>query len=234
MDFKITPMTTYKNNNIRLEIKESQWFDSPFDCNPVCPDGRPIALVVTGHRYWEADANLTDQGFKKDKGETLAKQWFKNHYGKSATLIVPIWAYQHGMVSLERSPSCQWDSGFLGFVVLRKGAFKGRDYDKVIDSYLREWTSYFNNEAYAYSLKVDSEHYNDDHCGGFEGDFESCGLIDNLESEHGMALRVLFDDDTLTAREIIRDFGRVFTRKLSESKSKIGSMCKDYFAKEEV
>jgi hypothetical protein len=222
---------TVTNNGVSITIRESDSFDSPFECSS--PSDDRMALVVTGHRsFGFADTNLTHHGFQADMGLKLAKKWFKNTTGKTATFAKKVYLHQHGNATLETSPSCPWDSGFLGFIVGHKGDFrkysKGTpDYDTIMRSYLKEWNFYLNGNCYGYNVEVDGKH--EDSCGGFMGDWDDdfTGLLEYLVMENESMIRIFLDDSTLTLDECVLACGEQWARNLAQANvdTHVGRLC---------
>lgn len=69
--------------------------------------------------------------------------------------IVNVFAYIHGGIALSTSKhSCQWDSGFFGFLVFKKGEFG--DDNIGVEGFVKEWTAILNNHIYAYIITDDT------------------------------------------------------------------------------
>ena len=179
---------TETRNGVEIKIGYDDWSESPAECD------NQVMLIVTGHRGFMGHANLTSEGYQEDRGEKLAKAHYKDKTGKAATMCTPIWLFQHGNQRLERSRSCQWDSGFLGFLVGHKGDWKGTSYDngkrvdygEVMDSFVHQWNIYLGGVSLHFSIDVENSEIEGDACGGFVGEWfgRNTGIFDViLESE---------------------------------------------------
>ena len=105
--------------------------------------------------------------------------------------LLPVSAYIHSVVSLSvGSPTCNWDSGYIGFIVIEKQKvreyynikritkeFKKRAIE-IAKIELETYSEYLNGKFYGFST-LDDEGELVDSCGGFYGyDHEDSGLLD--------------------------------------------------------
>lgn len=95
-------------------------------------------------------------------------------------VILPIFMYDHGGVSLSPSPfSCPWDSGQVGYIFAERKVLK--DYgvkiatakvkakiEDALKGEIREYSAYSNGETYYWRLLKDGEVV--DSCSGYYGD----------------------------------------------------------------
>ena len=218
---------TYSKGGVSICIKQCE-ADNSFECTT--PLDRP-GFYVTGHMSWShCDSNITDYGqVNGDRGMKWAKEEYFNATGKRATFCEPVYVYQHGGAKYERSPSCKWDSGFLGWFCFHKGdyrkAYKGKtpSYDGIMDTMLRLWSDELNNECY----NVRVTHYAPPTCEWSEpfngSDWSRSGLYDWLATEGSTFVRIYADDDTLTYRGVTRDLGRRVVRALALESTLVGN-----------
>jgi hypothetical protein len=217
---------TYRYGGVNISINQCE-ADNSFECTT--PLDRP-ALYVTGHQTWShCDKNMTYRSGANDRGKLIAKQEYHKATGKRATFCEPVYVYQHGGAKYERSPSCKWDSGFLGWFCFHKGdyrkAYKGKtpSYDGIMDTMLRLWSDELNNECYEVRVTNDasdfimtSEPFNG-------SDWSRSGLYDWLATESSTCVRIHADDVSLTYRGVTRDLGRRAVRALALQPTLVGN-----------
>lgn len=153
------------------------------DDDPQSPDDwdNEDLFLVAFHRSFE----VTRKGFTsaEDVGE------WRDEYA-----ILPLYAYIHGGVSLSVSGfSCPWDSGQVGYVLVRKGAgFSMEDgtaadtpevQEYVAKLLVEEWNQYLGGDVWGYIIE-DSEGDDIDSCWGIYGE-------ENAYSEGEEALKHL-------------------------------------------
>jgi len=108
--------------------------------------------------------------------------------------VLPVSAYIHGGISLSiGSPTCRWDSGYIGFIVIEKEKvregfrikritkeFKEKSIE-IAKSELETYSQYLNGEVYGYNT-YDKDGEDIDSCWGYYGyDHEESGLLDSAK-----------------------------------------------------
>jgi len=108
--------------------------------------------------------------------------------------VLPVSAYIHGGISLSiGSPTCRWDSGYIGFIVIEKEKvregfrikritkeFKEKSIE-IAKAELETYEQYLEGEVYSY-IVYDDKGENVDSCGGFYGYYhEESGLLDSAK-----------------------------------------------------
>jgi hypothetical protein len=101
-------------------------------------------------------------------------------------IALPVFCYSKRCFELSTQPfSCPWDSGQLGFIVVRQDTimseFSGDRLkaEKSLNAELEIYNDYLNGRTYGYILN-DSEGHEVDSCWGFYGtNFEENGIYDN-------------------------------------------------------
>ena len=95
----------------------------------------------------------------------------------------PLYCYSHSGVRLSLSPfSCPWDSGQIGFVLVRKDEDNPR---ALAEGLVEEWNQYLSGDVWGYRI-VDEDGNEADSCWGHYGR-EWC------ESQAAEALRAVID-----------------------------------------
>lgn len=108
----------------------------------------------------------------------------------------PLYLYQHGATIYRPSRggnpfSCPWDSGRVGSIALKRADF-GADADlfKIAESICAEYTSWANGEIYGFEI-VNPEGDIVDSCGGFIGNPDESGIIDEARAAMESAIAAL-------------------------------------------
>lgn len=165
-----------------IEINQDEDVESPRDWDN-------LGKMVCNHGRYDL-ANEVKFDFDscnswQEVGEELKKAY---------AVVLPIFMYDHGSVSLSVTPySCRWDSGQVGFVVCSTEDIK-KEYSvkriskkiiKKVESILINeveiYSQYINGEVYRYSID-DENGETIDSCSGFYGYyFENNGLLESAK-----------------------------------------------------
>ncbi len=170
--------TTYKNHIINI---------FPDDCAESPRTWDNIAEFHCCHRRY----SLGDKGFNYHSGSdciTAAKE-----VRKCGDIVLPLYLYDHSGITISLSPfSCPWDSGQVGFVIIRRqkmlsefGAkkffslLKKRAHD-IAEAEVQTYDQFLRGEIYGYQIDKDG-----DSCWGFYGQ-EGCmeeakSIVDSME-----------------------------------------------------
>lgn len=156
---------TYKKHQI--EIHYDMHSESPRDWDN-------IAEFHCCHRRY----SLGDKNFNYQNGEdciTVAKE-----AQKQGDIILPLYLYDHSGITISLSPfSCPWDSGQVGFVIVRREKmlqeFGGKKFtqslkDKALrlaEGEVETYDKHLRGEVYGYKIDEDG-----DSCWGFYGQEE--------------------------------------------------------------
>jgi len=123
--------------------------------------------------------SLGDKGFNYPSGSECVQA--AQEAQKQGDIVLPLYLYDHSGITISLSPfSCPWDSGQLGFVIIRRQKmleeFGGRKFTqilkdralKIAESEVKEYDQFLRGEVYGY--QIDEDGYS---CWGFYG-IEDC------------------------------------------------------------
>jgi len=125
-------------------------------CDPTDPNNgdaaADIRFAVFHNRYTnpaERHGLRTVEDGRAFEAEADPAEWF----------VLPLWMYDHSgnvyRVGASNPFSCQWDSGRVGFVAIKRGEW-GDNTDeglaKVAETYAAEYTAWANGEVYGYTV----------------------------------------------------------------------------------
>jgi len=137
-----------------------------------------------------------------EKGEIELRKHFKD-----VAVIKAVHIYDHSGIAIStelKYPfNCQWDSGTIGFAVVRKSDIK-KDFgvkrvtkallkqaENILDGEIETLNQYITGDVYRFEVvtlsKCEKEHEHEEHedsCGGFYGsDFATNGITDHITDE---------------------------------------------------
>lgn len=125
------------------------------DTDPQSPEdwgNEDLFLITTKNRYFQ----VTRKGFDFDS-------LHKDEYH-----AVPLYAYIHGGIVLSvEGFSDPWDSGQIGYVMVKKNA-GFRNIKKAAQSLVTEWNQYLSGDVWGYVIEREDESEVDS-CWGFYG-----------------------------------------------------------------
>lgn len=165
----------YSSGNRILEIYLDEYAENPRDWNN-------LGTIV----YYHKDYILGDQKMSYEDME---------YYIKTQFLAIPIYAYEHGQISIKAIPgnnptypfNDRWDSYFVGFICMSKAKIIQEygsldDLTPIVQNLINEvqtFNDYLNGNCYRYEIKephkcdLGENHYElIDSCSGFIGDYE--------------------------------------------------------------
>jgi hypothetical protein len=170
--------TTYKNHTISI------FYD---DCSESPRTWDNLTEFHCCHRRY----SLGDEGCNYSSGSdciTAAKE-----AEKQGDIVLPLFLYDHSGITISLSPfHCPWDSGQVGFVIVRKEKIlkeygkkrfskflKKRAYD-IAEGEVQTYDQFLRGEIYGYRIDEDG-----DSCWGFYGQnecvTEAKNIIDVME-----------------------------------------------------
>lgn len=109
-------------------------------------------------------------------GRIQSKWTYGFSWGSEDGYIVPVWGYEHGNIAFSTSPfSCQFDSGFYGFMYYSESLLKSEwwgkkspeEISKHTDAVLEEYQAYVNGEGVYYNITPVDSAESVWGCGGF-------------------------------------------------------------------
>ena len=140
-----------------------------------------LDLMICFHRNYQLgdkhNYKATDNFNSIDE---LEARIIKNH---NPVVIKRLYLYDHSGITISTTPfECQWDSGFVGFVLMgREHALKNWQFgkytnnrylvdrvDKYIEASVKEYDQYLRGEVYGYIVS-DKDGNELDSCWGFHG-----------------------------------------------------------------
>ncbi len=157
---------TYKNHTIQI---------FPDDCAESPRDWDNLCEFHCCHRRY----SLGDKNFNYSSGSDCisAAQEAKKH----GDVVLPLYLYDHSGITISLSPfSCPWDSGQVGFVIIRRekmlSEFSARKFTKslknkalkIAQGEVETYDQFLRGEVYGYKIDEDG-----DSCWGFYG-VEDC------------------------------------------------------------
>ncbi len=144
--------------------------------------------------------DLGDQETNPWPNQAISEEQIAEHVGPLA-IIKPLYLYDHSGLMVSTTPfSCRWDSGQIGWVFISEVDATAHGLnpaliDKVLESEVKAYDRYLNNESYEWALH-EGEQY-----------IEGCCGIDNQDHAWSEALSALeryaSDDEELSAAEIL-------------------------------
>ena len=169
---------SYKNHTISI---------FPDDCSESPRTWDNLSEFHCCHRKY----SLSDEGYNYSTGSdciTAAKE-----AAKQGGIVLPLYLYDHSGITISLTPfSCPWDSGQIGFVIIRRAKMlkefgkkrltsflKKRAYD-IAEGEVHTYDQFLRGEIYGYRIDEDG-----DSCWGFYGQ-EECmeeaqNIIDAME-----------------------------------------------------
>jgi hypothetical protein len=169
----------YKNHRISI---------LPDDCNDSPRSWDNIAEFHCCHRRY----SLGDKNFNYSSGSdciTAAQE-----AEKQGDIVLPLYLYDHSGITISLSPfSCPWDSGQVGFVIIRREKmlqeFGAKKFTKslkakalkIAQGEVETYDQFLRGDVYGYQIDEDG-----DSCWGFYGQ-EEClseakSIVDSLET----------------------------------------------------
>lgn len=166
---KMEPVQTvsYKNHTISIHYD---------DCAESPRTWDNLAEFHCSHRRY----SLGDKGFNYSNGQDCISAAKKAQ--KQGDVVLPLYLYDHSGITISLTPfSCPWDSGQVGFVIIRREkllkefsakkfstSLKKRALD-IAQSEVQTYDQYLQGDVYGY--KIDDD--NGDSCWGYYG-IEDC------------------------------------------------------------
>lgn len=139
-------LKTFKKGSYILEVFYSHMPDNPRHYQDT------TKLILFHKRYDLGDVHDYKHGDYLDWGQMEVDIIKKEEPG----LILPVYMYEHGAVSLSTSSfNDRWDSGQVGFVIMDWRTFKGMNEEQAlteIEGQLKDYASYINGEVCYYQI----------------------------------------------------------------------------------
>lgn len=164
---------TYKNHTI--SIFPDDYSESPRTWDNLCE------FHCCHRRY-----SLGDEGFSYSTGSDCID--VAQQAEKQGDIVLPLYLYDHSGITISLTPfSCPWDSGQVGFVIIRRAKMlkefsakrftsflKKRAYD-IAESEVQTYDQFLRGEIYGYRIDEDG-----DSCWGFYGQEECIAEAKNI------------------------------------------------------
>jgi hypothetical protein len=177
---KMEPLqtTTYKNHKISIYPDDNSESPRTWD---------NITEYHCCHRRYA----LGDKGFNYSSGQDCISA--AQQAQKQGDIVLPLYLYDHSGITISLSPfSCPWDSGQVGFVIVRREKmlkeFSAKKFSKslkakalkIAQSEVETYDQYLQGDVYGYQVDEDG-----DSCWGYYG-IEEClneakSVVDSLE-----------------------------------------------------
>jgi hypothetical protein len=164
-------------NGYKIEIHQDEDPESPREWDN-------LGTMVCFHRRY----NLGDKnhGYKSTDYNSLNELEADIYKNEKPVVCLPLSLFDHSGISISvGAPTCQWDSGYVGFIFIsREKALKEYGVKRItkklrdkIKSYLinevKNYDSYLTGEVYGY-IVYDENGEEKDSCWGFVGDIKYC------------------------------------------------------------
>lgn len=142
-----------------------------------------ITTFVLGHKRYNL-GNKTPIDFSAHSSWEGVMSAIKREY-KDMICAVPVYMYDHSGISLSTAPfTCPWDSGQIGYALIRKSSLKKwglkdqsiEDLCKIIDNDVFKYSLYLNGFIYIVSL---IEHTTCETCGQTVTSIVDTSIIDS-------------------------------------------------------
>jgi hypothetical protein len=145
------------------------------DDNPESPrEWDNLAEFHCSHRRY----SLGDKNFNYSSGSDCVQA--AQQAQKQGDVVLPLYLYDHSGITISLSPfSCPWDSGQVGFVIIRRekmlSEFSARKFTKslkkkalkIAEGEVKEYDQYLRGEIFGYKIDEDG-----DSCWGYYGQEE--------------------------------------------------------------
>lgn len=166
-----------------IEIYQDEFVDSPSDWNDnmvgwhreFTVENKHINRNIFGYilGLQKKDKDLQEEFLEyKDEAKDLLKKY--HVFGLDAYIHSGIALHLHGEGYRDR-----WDtSDYVGAVIVEKKEAKTRKQAyKIASGIVETWNDYLSGNVYGYSVDIGAG------CGGYYGDYEKSGLLDDAKSE---------------------------------------------------
>jgi hypothetical protein len=168
----------YKNHTIQI---------FPDDCAESPRDWDNICEFHCAHRRY----SFGDKGFNYSNGQDCIES--AQQAKINGDIVLPLYIYDHSGITISLSPfSCPWDSGQVGFVIVRRekmlSEFSTKRFTqslkakalKIAQGEVETYDQYLRGEVYGYKIDGDG-----DSCWGYYG-LEDClteakSVVDSME-----------------------------------------------------
>lgn len=177
-------METIEYKGYTIEIDHCDYADDPRNWDNLS------TFVFSARSY--SLANELDIDYSDFNSMDEAEAYIRKNF--NILEVLPVSAYIHGGISLSiGSPTCRWDSGYIGFIVIEKQNVREsfnikritqKHKDRAIEiakAELETYNQYLEGQVYSY-IVYDDKGENIDSCGGYYGyDHEESGLLDEAK-----------------------------------------------------
>lgn len=186
-------MQTYKSPTHVLKVYSDEPHESPRDWDNMAE------MIFFGKHKTLGDAHdikmdeyfSSRQDFMTRGAEILKRKM-------DAAVVLPVHLYEHSGTGISTSftypYNCPWDSGTCGFVVVTKKKIREEypNYKRITKALVEKATKnaicevkilnqYISGEVYRFELE-DLKGNHEDSCGGYYGDMDENGILDELKS----------------------------------------------------
>ena len=156
---------TFKQGELTIKFYQDDDTESPKELE--CPENG-VFLITTHNSYFE----VIPEGF--DVAEISEHmRTYKLYHGHK---VYPLYAYVHSGVALSLGRGYPfndvWDSGQIGWVLVRRDAVGKGKADQAAESLVEVWNQYLSGDVWFYVIE-DEDGNNLESCGGMYG-FEYC------------------------------------------------------------
>lgn len=178
-------METIEYKNHKIHIYHDEYASSPReDCN--------LSTFAFFHKRYEL-ANETE--FDSSEFDYWEEMEAKIHSTRDILYCAPVSMYDHSGISLSLgSPTCRFDSGYIGFAFITKQAVReaymvkritAATKKRAIEALKQELSIYddfLNENCFRFTVEDENDEYVDDCCGFIGFDHEESGLLDSAKN----------------------------------------------------
>lgn len=131
-------------------------FKVEYDIHPINPrEFHDVTKFICFHKRY----NLGDKhDYKADDYNSFAEMKQAIIKKEKPAVILPLYMYEHGGIALSTEPySCRWDSGQIGFALIKKDSKRLTVKEKerltnVLLACVEEYSQYLNGDVYMYTV----------------------------------------------------------------------------------
>jgi hypothetical protein len=166
---------------------------------------------------WINDFTVKNKWIDKDVfGAIIGAEGFKDYKEQAKEVqrrfhIFGIDAYIHSGISLSmhnEGMRCRWDtSNYVGCILVeKKEARLRKSAEKIARGILKTWNDYLSGNIYGYTTENENDtEFVGGSCGGYYGDYETSGILDDARREIDVRLEELRKEKIARTKVLIKN-----------------------------